>query len=126
MDLSILTPEIQDFINNSLQVNISKLALSKNPFPEIDWKEIINQIVSKNKSYNKLPTWFATHGIYYPPSISIEQTSSEITAKYKTDLLSGKSIIDVTGGFGVDCYYFSKKFEKVVHCEKNMELFQIF
>ena len=47
MDLSILTTEIQDFINNSLQANVSKLALSKNPFPEIDWKEIINQIVSK-------------------------------------------------------------------------------
>ena len=125
MDLNILSTEIQDFIRRSLQANISKLALSKNPFPEIDWKEIINQIVSKNKSYNKLPTWFATHGIYYPPSISIEQTSSEITAKYKTDLLSGKSIIDVTGGFGVDCYYFSKKFEKVVHCEKNMELSEI-
>jgi 16S rRNA G966 N2-methylase RsmD len=125
MDLSILTTEIQDFINNSLQANVSKLALSKNPFPEIDWKEIINQIVSKNKSKSKLPTWFSTDGIYYPPSISIEQTSSEITAKYKSELLSGKSIIDLTGGFGVDCYYFSKKFEKVVHCEKNAELSEI-
>lgn len=125
MNLSILTSEIQDFINNSLQANISKLALSKNPFPQIDWKEIINQIVSKNKSKSKLPTWFSSDGVYYPPSISIEQTSSEITAKYKSDLLSGKSIIDLTGGFGVDCYYFSKKFEKVVHCEKNAELSKI-
>ena len=125
MDLSILTTEIQDFINNSLQANVSKLALSKNPFPEIDWKEIINQIVSKNKSKNKLPTWFHTDKIYYPPSISVEQTSSEITAKYKADLLSGKSIIDLTGGFGVDCYYFSKRFEKVTHCEKNTELSEI-
>ena len=125
MDLSILTTEIQNFINNSLQANISKLALSKNPFPEIDWKEIINQIISKNKSKSKLPTWYATDKIYYPPSISIEQTSSEITAKYKSDLLSGKSIIDLTGGFGVDCYYFSKKFEKVVHCENNIELSEI-
>lgn len=122
MNLSILTTEIQDFISNSLQANISKLALSKNPFPEVDWKEVINQIVSKNKSKSKLPTWFSTNGIYYPPSISIEQTSSEITAKYKSELLSGKSIIDLTGGFGVDCYYFSKKFEKVTHCEKNTEL----
>lgn len=125
MNLSILTTEIQDFINHSLQANVSKLALSKNPFPEIDWKEIINQIVSKNKSKSKLPTWFATDGIYYPPSISIEQTSSEITAKYKADLLSGKSIIDLTGGFGIDCYFFSKKFEKVIHCEKNTELSEI-
>ena len=125
MNLNILTTEIQNFITNSLQANISKLALSKNPFPEIDWKEVINQIVSKNKSKNKLPTWFATNGIYYPPSISVEQTSSEITAKYKANLLFGKTIIDLTGGFGVDCYYFSKKFEKVIHCEKNTELSEI-
>jgi hypothetical protein len=125
MNSSILNTEIQDFITNSLQANISKLALSKNPFPKVDWKEIINQIVSKNKSKSKLPTWFSTEEIYYPPSISIEQTSSEITAKYKSDLLSGKSIIDLTGGFGVDCYYFSKKFEKVIHCEKNIELSEI-
>jgi hypothetical protein len=125
MNSSILNTEIQDFITNSLQTNISKLALSKNPFPEVDWKEIINQIVSKNKSKSKLPTWFSTEEIYYPPSISIEQTSSEITAKYKANLLSGKSIIDLTGGFGVDCYYFSKTFVKVVHCEKNTELSEI-
>jgi hypothetical protein len=122
MQLSLLSAEIQEFINSSLQANISKLALSKNPFPEVDWKEIINQIVSKNKSQHKLPTWFNTENIYYPASISIEQTSSETTAKYKSELISGSSLIDLTGGFGVDDYYFSKKFEHVIHCEKNAAL----
>jgi THUMP domain-like len=122
MQLSLLSAEIQEYIHNSLQSNISKLALSKNPFPEVDWKEIINQIVSKNKSQHKLPTWFNTDNIYYPLSISIEQTSSEITAKYKSELISGTSLIDLTGGFGVDDYYFSKKFERVIHCERNVVL----
>ena len=122
MQLSLLSAEIQEFINSSLQANISKLALSKNPFPEVDWKEIINQIVSKNKSQHKLPTWFNTENIYYPASISIEQTSSETTAKYKSELISGTSLIDLTGGFGVDDYYFSKQFEHVIHCEKNAVL----
>ena len=125
MQLSLLSAEIQEYIHNSLQVNISKLALSKNPFPEVDWKEIINQIVSKNKSQHKLPTWFNTDNIYYPPSLSIEQTSSEITAKYKSELISGNSLIDLTGGFGVDDYYFSKKFERVIHCERNVVLSEI-
>ena len=125
MQLSLLASDIQEFITASLQANISKLALSKNPFPKEDWKEIINQIVSKKKSNQKLPTWFATEGIYYPASISIEQTSSETTAKYKSDLISGNSLIDLTGGFGVDDYYFSKKFEKVIHCEKNTTLSEI-
>ncbi|WP_396217397.1 class I SAM-dependent methyltransferase [Flavobacterium sp.] len=125
MQLSLLSAEIQEYIHKSLQVNISKLALSKNPFPEVDWKEIINQIVSKNKSQHKLPTWFNTDNIYYPPSLSIEQTSSEITAKYKSELISGTSLIDLTGGFGVDDYYFSKKFERVIHCERNVALSEI-
>ena len=125
MQLSLLASDIQEFINSSLQANISKLALSKNPFPKEDWKEIINQIVSKKKSNQKLPTWFATEGIYYPASISIEQTSSETTAKYKSELISGTLLIDLTGGFGVDDYYFSKKFEHVIHCEKNTTLSEI-
>lgn len=125
MQLSLLASDIQEFITASLQANISKLALSKNPFPKEDWKEIINQIVSKKKSNQKLPTWFNTEGIYYPASISIEQTSSETTAKYKSELISGTSLIDLTGGFGVDDYYFSKKFEHVTHCEKNVALSEI-
>lgn len=125
MQLSLLSAEIQEFINSTLQANISKLALSKNPFPEVDWKEIINQIVSKNKSQHKLPTWFNTDNIYYPPSLSIEQTSSETTAKYKSELISGTSLIDLTGGFGVDDYYFSKQFEHIIHCEINAGLSKI-
>lgn len=125
MNKEILDTEVQSFISNSLDTNVSKLALSKNPFPTIEWKEIINQIVSKNKSKNKLPTWFACNNIYYPASISIEQTTSEVVAMYKSQLFSGQSIIDLTGGFGVDCFYFAKNFKKVIHCEINKELSEI-
>jgi len=72
-----------------------------------------------------LPTWYATSNVIYPSKVSVEQTSSEITAKYKASLLSGTSLIDLTGGFGVDDYYFSKVVEKVIHCEINTELSEI-
>ena len=72
-----------------------------------------------------MPTWFNTNAIVYPSKISLEQTSSEITAQYKSDLVSGESIIDLTGGFGVDDYYFSKKMKSVYHCEINAELSEI-
>lgn len=125
MNKEILDAVVQTFISNSLDANVSKLALSKNPFTTIEWKEIINQIVSKNKSKNKLPTWFACNNIYYPASISIEQTTSEVVAMYKAQLFSGQTIIDLTGGFGVDCFYFAKNFKKVIHCEINKELSEI-
>ena len=125
MDLKLLNPEIQSFINESIDGNISKLALQKNPFPEVEWISILNQIEAKSKSKTKLPNWFTTKNIVYPSKISIEQTSSEKTADYKTGIVSGESLIDLTGGFGVDDYYFAKKIKKVAHCEINPELSKI-
>lgn len=120
--LALLSPEIQAYIDQNIGTNLSQLALQKNPFPAIDFKLIINQIEAKAKSRDKLPTWFNTQNILYPAKISIEQTSSEITAQYKAHLVNGNSLIDLTGGFGVDDYYFSKKMNRVVHCEINTEL----
>lgn len=122
---SLLNQHIQDFINKNINQDIQKLSLQKNPFPEMDYKVILNQIEAKTKARTKLPTWFETDNIIFPSKISVEQTSSEKTAKYKSELISGKNIIDLTGGFGVDCYYFSKVFENVIHCEINTELSEI-
>lgn len=125
MDSPLLNSDVQDFIANSLQANFPKIALMKNPFPEIKWNDILNQIASKNKAKEKLPSWFAHKYILYPSKISIEQTSSEKTAKYKASLIKGVTLIDLTGGFGVDDFYFAQKFNKVVHCEINEELSKI-
>ncbi|MHC0441644.1 THUMP-like domain-containing protein [Flavobacterium sp. 3-210] len=122
MNTIILHQNIQDFISQNIGASISKLALQKNPFPEIDWILILNQIEAKTKAKEKLPTWFKTENIIYPSKISVEQTSSEKTAEYKASLISGKTLIDLTGGFGVDDYYFSKKFKVVSHCEINQDL----
>ncbi|TDW49025.1 hypothetical protein EV144_103550 [Flavobacterium sp. 270] len=122
MNTSILSKNIQDFITQNSGASISTLALQKNPFPEVDWILILNQIEAKSKAKEKLPTWFATANIIYPSKISLEQTSSEKTAAYKASLISGESLIDLTGGFGVDDYYFSKKFKAVAHCEINEDL----
>ena len=122
MDQLILNPEIQAFINQNIGKSISKLALQKNPFPEGNWIVILNQIEAKTKAKDKLPNWFSTENIIYPTKISIEQTSSEKTAAYKATIVSGESLIDLTGGFGVDDYYFAKNIKTVVHCEINPEL----
>jgi hypothetical protein len=118
----LLNPEIQKFITANIGTNVSKLALQKNPFPQFDWIEILNQIAAKSKAKDKLPTWFFTADIIYPSKVSVEQTSSEKTAIYKASLISGEKMIDLTGGLGVDDYYFSKRFKKVIHCEINADL----
>ena len=121
----ILNAAIQDFINANIDTGIAKLALQKNPFPEVEWILILNQIEAKTKAKYKLPNWFSTKNILYPSKIAVEQTSSEKTALYKSSLVSGECLIDLTGGFGVDDYYFAKIIKKVVHCEINPALSEI-
>lgn len=122
---SLLNTEIQQFIEDNLQTSVLKLALQKSPFSEVSWIEVLNQISCKSKAKDKLPTFFQTKNILYPSKISLEQTSSEQTANYKSQLVSGENLIDLTGGFGVDDYFFSKKVDKIVHCELNEGLSKI-
>jgi len=122
---SILTEKVQQFIDNNLNKDITKLILAGSPFKNINIQELANQITSKAKCKKKLPTWFNTKQIFYPKKINIEQTSSEITALYKSNLVSGDYLLDVTGGFGVDSYYFSKKVKNVIYCDLNEKLTKI-
>ena len=125
LDLKILNANIQEFINKNIDVDISKLALQKNNFPEIDYFSILTQIASKSKAKNKLPKFFKTKNIIFPTKLSVEQSSSEKAAFYKSTIVIGEKLIDLTGGFGVDDYYFSKKVKNVVHCEIDKSLSEI-
>lgn len=125
MNKSILNTEIQNFINDNLKTDIAKLSLRKSPFATVSSTELAMQIDSKKRSETKLPTWFKTRDIYYPPKLAIEQCSSEIAAAYKADLITGENVIDLTGGFGVDAYYFALKAANVSHCETNHDLSEI-
>lgn len=121
---SLLNPEAQQFIRNYKE-KTDRLAFKGSPFKDISARELIGQIESRNRIEKKLPLWFETPNIIYPPKLNLEQTSSEITARYKASLVSGKSLADVTGGFGVDSYYFSEKVKTVHHFEINRDLSEI-
>ena len=108
MNERILHQDVQEYINDHLKSDLHKLILKGIPFNGVTIQDVANQIICKQKSEKKLPSWFNAKNIYYPPKVSIEQTSSEVTASYKSGIVSGKSILDLTGGFGVDSYYFSK------------------
>lgn len=97
------------------------LKLQNNP----DKLQIINQLDGIKRTKTKLPTWFDMPKIVYPPKINLEQCSSEIAAKYKSEICEGKHLIDLTGGFGVDSCYFSKYYESVTYIEKNKNLYEI-
>src|SRR5690606_18811705 len=121
----ILHNDIQEFINNHLSSDINSILLKKTTFENVSTKELVEQMEAKNKCKTKLSTWHNQPNIYYSNKLNIEQTSSEITAEFKSKLIHGNRIIDLTGGFGVDCFYFSKQFKEVIHCELNENLSEI-
>lgn len=125
MNKLVLNTGVQEFISKNISSDIMSVLLGKPAYEGILQKELVEQIEAKKKCKDKLPTWFQTINIYYPNKLNIEQTSSELTAAYKARLINGKSLVDTTGGFGVDSYFFSKKIASVFHCEINQELSEI-
>lgn len=121
---ALLDNEVQDFIKN-FEGDISKLAFAGSPFENVSVQELMQHIESRKKIEKKLPTWFSTPNILFPPKLNLEQTSSEITAKYKASLVNGETLADITGGFGIDSFFFSEKFSAVHHFEIDVSLSEI-
>ena len=94
---AILRQDVQDFIDAHLNDDIPSLALGGPYFDGVNTKIILEQIVSKKKCQKKLPTWFNATSILYPPKLHIEQTSSETTASFKSNLVKGRTLLDLTG-----------------------------
>lgn len=119
---AILKDEVQKFIVENIHTDINKLILKKSPFTTVNSKQLAQQIQSRKAIQKKLPSWFNTSGILYPPKLNLEQSSSEATAKYKSKLIDKGTLIDLSGGFGVDDFYFAKTASKVHYCEINADL----
>lgn len=124
MNKHILLPEIQQFIKANLSSDLHGLLLKKSPFAEVTMQEIVQQIKGLRVAEKKFPS-LIKENILFPPSLNLEQTSSEITAQYKAQWLKGKSMIDLTSGFGIDAYFISQNFEEVTLVEQNTELMEL-
>lgn len=123
--LSDFSTEILAFIEENRHENPETLALKIPKNSDWDTTAIINQLRGYQKAQYKLPLWYNNEGIRFPNRISMEQCSSEQTASYKASLISGDICWDMTGGFGVDDYYFAKQFKQVVSCEMQNDLSEI-
>ena len=112
-----------DFIREHADADVRRLALQGAKNPEVDLTFALEQIAGRQKAKIKLPSWAALDGIVWPPHLSMEQCSSELTARYKA-LIAGKGvlIVDLTAGFGVDMAFMSQGFQRAVHVERQAPL----
>ncbi len=120
----------EEFIRLHREEETSALALKRAP-EGVDLKFCLEQIKSRQKAERKLPRWAGIEGIEFPPTLSMEQCSSETTALYKQELVrrvfpsAGKRMVDLTGGFGVDFSYLAPLFREAVYVERLERLCDI-
>ena len=127
MDLSFLKQsEVKAFIKANEQTDVQKLLLN----PPTEFKNhiglIADQILSRRKAKSKLPEWYANHDLIMPPPLSLEQCSSPATGTYKSNIFSGETLVDLTGGMGIDTLYLSDQFKEVHHVERNHQIHEVF
>ncbi|WKN30265.1 RsmD family RNA methyltransferase [Porifericola rhodea] len=121
----LLRPEVQAFIAEHRHDDPVQLVLSAHKYPDIPVKEVAAQLQAGRKARQKFPEWYQQQHIIFPMSLSVEQASSEATARYKTQLLAGQELVDLTGGMGIDLYYMSKSFQQATYVEQQEELVAI-
>ena len=112
-----------EFIRIHADEDVRQLAFLGKKNPEVDMAYALDQIAGRQKARVKIPSWASIDGIVYPPHISMEQCSSEQTARYKARIAgNGEKIVDLTAGFGVDMAFMSAGFKQAVHVEMQPQL----
>ena len=112
-----------DFIREHADEDVRQLALRGTKQSEVDLSYALEQIAGRQKARLKLPSWANIDGIVYPPHLSMEQCSSEATARYKASIAGkGALIVDLTAGFGVDMAFIAQGFQRAVHVERQPQL----
>ena len=141
-----------NFVCKHANDDVRKLALSAKRVEGLDLPFALDQIAGRQKARTKLPSWFAmadkamdegnildeARFLVFPPHISMEQCSSEQTAKYKKRVLDrvlavvldqsrlrNTHFIDITGGFGVDFSYLAQGFAEATYVERQEHLCEI-
>lgn len=120
-----------EFIEQHKHDNVRELALKSAKNKSINLQYALEQIEGWQIAEHKIPTWAATKGIIYPPHLSMEQCSSEETARYKQRVIAeintsdsslNNSMADLTGGFGIDCSFIGSMFKKGTYVERQEHL----
>ena len=113
----------REFIRQHREDDVRQLALRGTKDPEVDLAFALQQIDGLRRAQEKLPSWAAIEGIVYPPHLSMEQCSSERTARYKAEVAgNGGLFVDLTAGFGVDAAFIAQGFKRSVCVELQPEL----
>lgn len=141
--------QLIQFISEHLGDDTAKLLLARSRWSHIDMDLAVECIESRRKLKGKVQEWYDNPSLLFPARLSAEQCSSSATASYKAalarrivlyanhpanniphnDVKSPEDtcdyewrIADLTGGLGVDSWFFSKMASKVLYNEMQERL----
>lgn len=122
--------KVQIFAREHRQDDVRRLALQAAKYPDMDFSFALHQIKGWQVACKKLPSWAAHEQLLYPQQLSMEQCSNEQTARYKQQLvqrLCGQTqnegtLVDLTGGLGVDFSFMAQGFRQAYYVEQQVEL----
>ncbi len=120
----------QEYIKQHRNDDVYRLALAKIP-EGVDLQYALQQISAYQILTKKVPSWAECNELIFPRQLSLEQSSSELTARYKAELIRDFmgnqpfAHIDLTGGMGIDCYFIAQHTSHSHYVELNPELCQI-
>ena len=133
------------YVRQHADDDVRQLALRGSKNAEVDLQQALQQIAGLQTARRKLPSWAETDAIVFPPHLNMEQCSSEQTARYKaavvkqlmkensessessensesSELSDPLTLLDLTGGLGVDFSFLSPHFARSVYVEQQEEL----
>lgn len=116
--------KLADFVSQHISDDTSRLILDRAKWPDIDMDLAVNCIESRRKLHGKVQEWYDDSRLIFPARLSAEQCSSTATARYKAAFASsiGNTLADLTGGLGVDSWFFSRRMERVLYNEMQEKL----
>jgi len=135
----------EEFVSIHEHDDVRRLALLGSVPAGVDLRAALQQIAGRQTARRKLPSWAAVEGLIYPPRLALEQCSGEAAALYKRrvaaqwlaeDAAGGHgatdgqraaqgattTLIDLTGGLGVDFWALAPLFARAVYVERQEKL----
>jgi 16S rRNA G966 N2-methylase RsmD len=129
----LLSSEVQSFINEHQHADPNEILLKYRTISGVPVSLVVDQLVGRKKVKEKIPSWHNVNRLIFPPSLNIEQSSSEETALNKVKILqdifgsraNDLTLLDLTGGLGVDGFFFSKVCREIHLVEPSDELLKV-
>lgn len=123
--------DVQDYIHEHQSDDPQLLLLKNKTLFGLPFGLVADQIIARKKVLIKVPILHQHAGIVFPPALNLEQSSSQVTAELKKEIIqkeiksSDLRMADITGGFGIDSLFLRSIAKTLDFIEPNGELLNL-